>query len=135
MIANECKTKAVHLYVKDNSFMYHEYIAPIHYPTQSAAIIAQAAYELFLLYYRWEKPVRALTITAAKLQDEKTPEQLDMFGDYLIYDKRNRLDRAIDEIRNRFGKDAIQAACHCARKTMLATDKCESVKMPGMMYH
>ncbi len=69
--------------------MYHEYVAPIHYPTQSAAIIAQAAYELFLLYYRWEKPVRALTITASKLQDEEAPDQLDMFGDYLIFDKRN----------------------------------------------
>lgn len=90
MIDSECKTKAVHLYVKDNSFMYHEYVAPIHYPTQSAAIIAQAAYELFLLYYRWEKPVRALTITASKLQDEEAPDQLDMFGDYLIFDKRNR---------------------------------------------
>ena len=135
MIASECKTKAVHLYVKDNSFMYHEYVAPIHYPTQSAAIIAQAAYELFLLYYRWEKPVRALTITASKLQDEKLPDQLDMFGDYLIFDKRNRLDRAIDDIRNRFGKDAIYSACHCRRRTDLATDKCETVKMPGVMYH
>lgn len=135
MIDSECKTKAVHLYVKDNSFMYHEYIASIHYPTQSAAIIAQAAYELFLLYYRWEKPVRALTITASKLQDEKLPDQLDMFGDYLIFDKRNRLDRAIDDIRNRFGKDAIFSACQCRRRTDLATDKCETVKMPGVMYH
>ena len=135
MIASECKTKAVHLYVKDNSFMYHEYVAPIHYPTQSAAIIAQASYELFLLYYRWEKPVRVLTITASKLQDEKAPDQLDMFGDYLIFDKRNRLDRAIDDIRNRFGKDAIFSACQCRRRTDLATDKCETVKMPGVMYH
>ena len=134
MIANECKTKAVHLYVKDNTFLYHEYIAMIHYPTQSAAIIAQAAYELFVYHYRWEKPVRALTITATKLQHEKAPEQLDMFGDYLIHDKRNRLDRTIDEIRGRFGKDAIYSACHCSRSTMLATDKCESVKMPNVMY-
>ena len=91
--------------------------------------------QLFLLYYRWEKPVRALTITASKLQDEKLPDQLDMFGDYLIFDKRNRLDRAIDDIRNRFGKDAIFSACHCRRRTDLATDKCETVKMPGVMYH
>ena len=58
-----------------------------------------------------------------------------MFGDYLIFDKRNRLDRAIDDIRNRFGKDAIFSACHCRRRTDLATDKCETVKMPGVMYH
>ena len=135
MIVNTCKTTAVQLYVKDSSFMCHEYHAPIHYPTQSAAIIAQAAYELFLLYYRWDKPVRALTITASRLQDEKTPDQLDIFGDYLRFDKRNRLDRAIDEIRSRFGRDAIFSACHCKRRTVLATDKCESVKMPGIMYH
>lgn len=134
MIAHECKAKSVYLYVKDNSFAYHEYHTSIHYPTQSAVILAQAAYELFVLNYRWEKPVRALTITAGKLQDEKEPEQLDIFGDYQRYDKKNRLDRAIDEIRNRFGKDAIKHASQCVIPTMLATDKCESVKMPGMMY-
>ena len=35
----------------------------------------------------------------------------------------------------RFGKEAIYSACHCRRRTDLATDKCETVKMPGVMYH
>ena len=135
MIATDCKAQSVHLFVKDNAFGYHEYVAPIHYPTQSAAVIAQAAYEHFLSDYRWEKPVRALTITATKLQPWNTPVQLDFFGDFLTSDKRNRLDRAVDELRCRFGKDIIKTACQCARPTLLATDKCESVKMPGMMYH
>lgn len=134
MIANEFKTQTVHLYVKDNTFLYHEYIAPVHYPTQSATIIAQAAFERFVLCYDWRNPVRALTITATKLQEEKAPEQLDLFGDYLLNDRQNRLDKAIDAIRGRFGKEAIRNACLCARSTSLATDKCESVKMPGMMY-
>ena len=135
LISNDCKTRVVHLYVKDNTFGYHEYIAQIHYPTQSAAVIAQAAYEHFLSDYGWEKPIRALTITATKLERWEAPVQLDMFGDFAWSDRRNQLDRAIDELRSRFGKDIIHTACHCKRPTLLATDKCESVKMPGPMYH
>ena len=134
MIADHFKAQVVHLYIKDNTFAFQEYSAPIHYPTQSPSIIAQAAYERFLLCYDWRNPVRALTITASQLQDENKPDQLDLFGDYLKYDKQNRLDKAVDEIRRRFGKDIICNACLCSRMTSLATDRCESVKMPGMMY-
>lgn len=134
LITTECKAQSVHLFVKDNTFACYEYVAPIHYPTQSAAIISQTAFEQFCLRYRWEKPVRAVTVTASKLQEEGMPEQLDMFVDYEWYEKRNRLDKSIDALRMRFGKDIIQSACQVARKTKLATDKCESVKMPGMMY-
>ncbi len=134
LISNNCKAQCVQLYVKDNTFRMFEFHAPIHYPTQSALVISQAAYELFTLSYRWEKPVRAMTITASKLQEATTPEQLDLFGDYEESDRQNRLDRAVDEIRNRFGKDAIRCGSLFAQDAKLATDKCESVKMPGPMY-
>ena len=134
MITSHFKTQTIHLYVKDNTFLFHEYIAKIHYPTQSASIIAQAAYERFALCYDWKNPVRAMTITASQLEDDRKPEQLDLFGDYILHDRQNRLDRAIDEIRGRFGKDVICSGCLYSRGTALATDKCESVKMPGMMY-
>lgn len=134
LIESDCKAQCVQLYVKDSTFRFFEFHAQIHYPTQSAVIIAQAAYELFALSYRWEKPVRAMTITASKLQAAYTPEQIDMFGDYDEADKYNRLDRAINEIRGRFGKDAICCGSLYANDAKLATDKCETVKMPGPMY-
>ena len=134
MIVGQYKAQTVHLYVKDNTFSIHEYIAKIHYPTQSAFIIAQAAYERFATCYDWRNPVRALTITASSLQDADKPEQLDMFGEYLLYDRQNRLDRAVDDLRNRFGKNIVGNGSLYVRASSLATDKCESVKMPGMMY-
>ena len=134
LMSNHCKAQTVRLCVKDNTFAYQEYSAKINYPTQSPLVIAQAAFDQFILCYAWQNPVRALTITASQLQDEKQPEQIDIFGDYLKQERLNRLDQAIDSIRNRFGRDIICNGCVYAKKTSLATDKCESVKMPGMMY-
>ena len=53
LITTECKAQSVHLFVKDNTFACYEYVAPIHYPTQSAAIISQTAFEQFCLPERY----------------------------------------------------------------------------------
>lgn len=134
LISEHFKTKAVHLCIKDNGFGLTDWVVPIHYATQSPTIMAQVAYDCFLSNYRWEKPVRALTITAEKLQADVAPEQIDFFGEYEKFEKQRMLFHAIDQIRGRFGKDAIVNGCMCQSPTKLATDRCESVKMPGMMY-
>ena len=110
LISNDCKTRVVHLYVKDNTFGYHEYIAPIHYPTQSAAVIAQAAYEHFLSDYGWEKPIRALTITATKLERWEAPVQLDFFSDPAEDDLRKQEESAADEKERRLQMAALAQA-------------------------
>lgn len=134
LVSERLKTRTIHLCIKDNSFGLIDWIAPIHYATQSPAIMAQVAYECFLSNYKWENPVRALTITAEKLQTEASPEQLDFFGEYVLFEKQRTLFQAIDQIRRRFGKNAIFNGCLCSSPTRLATDHCESVKLPGMMY-
>lgn len=66
------------------------------------------AYRLFKESYRWEKPVRSIGIRGADLVADGVCEQLSMFIDE---DKRHRLevvDRAVDDIRHRFGFYSIQ---------------------------
>ena len=102
-------------------------------PTQSPLEIAQAAFALFRANYDWVKPVRALTVRGINLVPENQPVQTDLFDDYARREKQKTLDDAIDEIRRRFGYRAICAASLMGDLKM-ATDKCETVTMPGLMY-
>ena len=134
MISSGFCASSVSLWVKDNQFMYHPITAKLNYPTQDPCVMAQAVYERFLIEYKWLNPVRALTVTANNLQDDSKPLQIDFFGDYQAREKKERCAKVVDEIRGRFGKDAIRAACFLGQDLKMATDKCETVKMPGMMY-
>lgn len=63
----------------------------------------------------WDKrPVRLLGIRSSKLQKEDEPEQLSIFDiqreqkDTARTEKQKRLDKALDEIRKKYGEDAVK---------------------------
>ena len=129
----ELMAQGVQITVRDKDLDWQQYQCPLAYPTRSPLEIAQAAFALFRENYRWEKPVRALTVRGIKMGDERAPIQVDMFNDYQRRERRKSLDDAIDEIRRRFGYSAIRPASLMGAM-LLATDKCETVQMPGLMY-
>ncbi|MCQ2550866.1 MAG: DNA polymerase IV [Clostridia bacterium] len=61
-------------------------------------------YALSIIESSWDlnKPIRLITLTAINLQDEGISQQLSMFAK-----EDNRLDNAMDTIRDKFGKDSI----------------------------
>lgn len=130
---SELAARGVQITVKDKDLAWRQYQLPIRLPTQSPLEIAQAGFALFRSHYDWFKPVRALTIRGINLVPEKQPVQLDMFCDTLRREKRNTLDDAVDEIRQRFGYRSICAASLMGDLNM-AQDKCETVTMPSLMY-
>lgn len=81
----------------------------------------QAACQLF--DELWDgTPIRLLGVTANRLADEKEARQLDLFQT-VDYEKMERLDQAMDTIRNRFGMNAVK------RASFLAEDRINP--MPG----
>ena len=103
------------------------------YPSQSPLEIAQAARLLFNQKYRWLRPVRAITVTGINLISSNQNMQIDMFGDAQKRMRRKKLDDCIDEIRGRFGKNAICSASLMGDLHMPGDDR-HLVHMPGMMY-
>ena len=124
--------KGVQLSVRDNAMGWRQYQAPLAFPTRSPLELAQAGYGLFRKRYDWPLPVRALTIRGISLVREDTPAQTDLWNTQERLERRRRLDDAVDEVRRRFGRDAV-----CAASLMgglpLAADRCEIVPLPGMM--
>ncbi len=133
LIENRLSARGVSLFVKDRDLMVLEYDGDLNHATQSPLILAQAAFERFRLCYPWIKPVRALTITAVRLEGSRDELQLDMFGDHAARDRRRRLDETINTIRNRFGTRAIFSGALMGDLKM-AQDRCEIVTMPKPVY-
>jgi DNA polymerase-4 len=105
------KASGVAIYVRDNELHYKQWQTQLPKPSQSATYIAREAYGLFRHSYRWDKPIRSVTVTAISLIAEDIPYQLDLFVDASREDKLARLDDCIFAIRERFGMDAIRNAC------------------------
>lgn len=82
-------------------------------PTYVARELSEAAMELIRAAWRENAPVRALTLTAQALVEEgEAGEQLDLFaaGAAPRRDKLEKLEKAMDGIRDKFGRDAIAPA-------------------------
>ena len=95
--------------VRDSRLQTKEWQCKLSSPTQSARTLAREAYELFKRSYGWENPLRSVTVRAIGLSSSELSGQIGIF-DNERYVKGETLDRAVDEIRHRFGLGAIRAA-------------------------
>ncbi len=127
------RARGVCLWVRDRDLGGRQYQTRLSMPTRSSLAIAQLAFDLFRTRYLWEKPVRALTVSAINVENAELPEQTDMFGNWLYREKREKVEMAVDDVRNRFGYGSIRAASLQGNLHM-ASDRCETVEMPSMMY-
>ena len=98
---------AVQVSVKNNLLFTRQFQSPLPLPTQSAMELARAAFELFCRQYHWEKPVRAVSVRAFRLQAENMPAQTDLFTDFSRHSRQAQLDETVLAIRRRYGRDSI----------------------------
>lgn len=94
--------------IKDPNFRTISRQKQLMHPTHLTSEIREAALELIQSSWRLSDPIRLLTITAINLTDETADEQLSLFdGPSENREKDESLDKAMDEIRRRFGGDSI----------------------------
>jgi DNA polymerase-4 len=105
---NGFKCTVVEITVRDKELYHFTRQKKISKATNITSEIATAAMELFLLHYKWEKPIRSLGVRASNLVADIIPVQLDLFSNEEQREKRERMDKAVDEIRRRFGYHSIQ---------------------------
>lgn len=79
-------------------------------PTSSSLEIAQIAFALFKSNYRWGKPLRGVEVRGASLVPADTPVQLGFFSNAEKREKLERLDKAVDVVRERCGYTSVQRA-------------------------
>ena len=103
----------VAIHIRDNTLSTKQWQIPLPIPSQSAMVIARAAYALFKQRYQWSNPIRSVTVQAIRLLPQDTPRQIGMLIDMTRVEKQERLDRCVEYIRSRFGKDSIRNGILC----------------------
>lgn len=79
-------------------------------PTCASAEIARIAFELFCSNYRWLKPIRSIGVRGAGLIPADTCVQLSLYTDDAKRQKWERIDKAVDDVRKRYGYLSLQRA-------------------------
>ena len=92
------------IHIRDNTLCTRQWQTKIDLPTQSPMVLAKRAFQLFEARYGWYNPIRSVTI----LIPQDTPRQIGLFMDVEKQEKLERLEKCIETIRRRFGKDSIR---------------------------
>lgn len=126
------KASGISISIRDNELHTKEWQCKLDYPTQSPSLVAQAAFALFQNTYRWERPIRSVTVRAIDLLEDDCPIQLNAFFDPHRTAKKEKLDEVIEDIRRRFGKNAIRNAVLLQNIKLAAERPQELITMPGL---
>ena len=129
------KCNVVEISIRDNGLNSITRQKRISQPTNITDEIVKAAFELFKKHYRWEHPIRSLGVRGSDLVMEDIPVQLDLFDNQEKRDKLERLDRAVDEIRRRFGYFSIQRAAMYQDKVLSHLDAGTHTVHPHSYFH
>ncbi|MBR2370839.1 MAG: DNA polymerase IV [Clostridia bacterium] len=96
--------------IKTNDFVHFSWQTQLSAPTDNTQTIAYEAYQLFLERYRWQTPIRSVTVRAINLTEADTPTQLDVFTDSSQRVREEKLGRVIDGLRDKYGDGIIRNA-------------------------
>ena len=131
--ANELLAGGVSIAVKDNTLFYKEYQCKMNIPTHSTMEIAKEAFNLFQKNYNWQNNIRAVTVRVIQLMSKHIPRQISLLSDETKRDKTEKIESAMEKIRERFGKQAVTYACLLGDLKMPKTKDVELI-MPQAMY-
>lgn len=104
------KCTVVEVSVRDSDLSGFTRQRKINTPTNGSLEIARIAYQLFKQNYHWERPLRSVGVRAASLVTEDCAIQFDLFSSEAKRESLERLDRAVDVVRARYGYTCIQRA-------------------------
>lgn len=110
---NALKCTGVEITLRDNSLYTVTRQMQLPYPTCYAEDILKAAMQLLYRNYDFyrNKHLRSIGLRGINLVTAETGYQLDMFAPDTT-DKKDKLAKAVDQLRRRFGYDAVlRAAC------------------------
>ncbi len=104
--------RGVQLHIRDNELASFERQLKLDSPTCLASTLHEAAMRLLRENWDWHKPLRSIGVRATDLLPASTPVQCSIFEDSERQEKRERLERSVDDLRRRFGHYCVgRAVC------------------------
>lgn len=117
----------IQIAVKDRLLQTKQFDRILAHPTRHANTLAKEGYRLYREKYKKEAPIRALTIRATRLAPTAEGDQLDLFDGRERQQREEQIDRAVDDITRRHGREAILPAAVLLNDKTRSTLPYESV--------
>jgi DNA polymerase IV len=108
---HQFKCSTVTVYVRDNELEHFTRQCKLEYPSDISSEIAQTAMRLFRENIDFSKPLRSIGIKASDLSVGNSAVQLSFFTDQALRERESAIDKAFDQVRQRFGFYRIQRGC------------------------
>lgn len=102
----KCRTLEISLRGSDLHWTRHRMI--LQRPSDCKAELYDGSLLLFTQCHSWPAPLRSLGVRALDLCEADAPEQLDLFSDYSKAEQQQEIDRTIDSIRDKYGKNILK---------------------------
>ena len=106
--ADQMKIRVVAVHITSYEFAYSNRQMQLFSPTDVTAEIYTAACSIFDKLWDGKTPIRQIGVSTSKVQ-KGAGRQYNLF-DMQRYDRLEVLDRTVDEIRQKFGEDAVKRA-------------------------
>lgn len=104
--------RGIQVHIRDNELASFERQLKLESPTCLASMLHEAAMRLLRENWDWHKPLRSIGVRATDLLPASTPVQFSIFEDSERQEKRERLERSVDDLRRRFGHYCVgRAVC------------------------
>ena len=121
---NHFRCRGVEVSLRDSSLFSFERQCKLSLPTMQEKDIAEAAFQLYKKNYRWSEHLRSVGVRAIDLRPDTEPSQISFDFSAEKQEEMERLESAIDGVRNRFGYYSVQrgvmycdrALSHCDAK-------------------
>ncbi|MBE6948965.1 MAG: DNA polymerase IV [Ruminococcaceae bacterium] len=114
--------KTIQISLRDKELFSFERQLKLKTPTSAAAEIHGAAMELLHKNYSFSRPLRSMGIRAADLVPAGYALQLSMFEDFRLRERSERLERAVDDIRRKYGRGMICRGITMSDKSLMGVN-------------
>ena len=121
------KGRVVSIGVRDKNLFSFTRQSKLSSATNDTRKLQSTALKLFNSNYSFETmpPVRSLTVSVSELCDENDSFQLDMFEDNELAERLDRLNHAVDGLKDRFGSNCVRQAFLLKNEKLITFDPYE----------
>ena len=107
-LASRCTV--VEIYVRDTELRSMLRQRKLPAPSCSSQELAEVGLELFRRNYHWERPIRSIGLRGAGFVEAVGTVQMSLYAEDQRRDKWERIDRAVDHLRQRYGYMSVRRA-------------------------
>ena len=100
----------VEIYVRDTQLNSIVRQRKLQAPSCSSQELAETGLDIFRRNYRWDRPVRSIGLRGAGLVEAQGTVQLSLYAEDQKRDKWERIDTAVDHLRQRYGYMSVRRA-------------------------